>query len=95
MTILLLFIIPFWGAVCISISRMIIARVGVTMKMILQDAIYRKVFRLSSTSSQTTSTGELVNIMSTDTSEVIDFTCTILVVFAIPITVFYLLLSSY
>ena len=41
------------------------------------------------------STGELVNIMSTDTSEVIDFTCTILVVFAIPITVFYLLLSSY
>ena len=84
----LLFLVPFVGAVCISISRMIIARVGVTMKMILQDAVYRKVFQLSSTAVQTTSTGELVNIMSTDTSEVISFTCTVLVIFAIPITVF-------
>lgn len=62
------------------------------MKMILQDAIYRKVFTLSSVAVQATSTGELVNIMSTDTSEVVDFTCTILVLFAIPVTVFLCLL---
>lgn len=65
------------------------------MKMILQDAIYRKVFKLSSISVQSTSTGELVNIMSTDTSEVVDFTCTILVLFAIPVTVFILYVDSY
>lgn len=85
--IFLLFLIPLCGAICVSISRMLIARVGVSMKMILQDAIYRKVFHLSSVATQSVSTGELVNIMSTDTSEVISFTCNILVLFAIPISV--------
>ena len=43
---------------------------GVQMKSMASEAIYRKALKLTSTAKGTTSTGQLVNIMSTDTNMV-------------------------
>ena len=83
----LLFLVPACAAVFISISRNVIARVGVRMKLMLEDAIFQKTLRLSAVSRSDTSTGQLINLLTSDTGQIIDFTCTILVVVIIPIAV--------
>ena len=84
---ILLFLVPACAAVFISISRTIIARVGVRMKLMLEDAIFQKTLRLPSVSRAATSIGQSINLLTSDTSQIIDFTCTILVVVIIPIAV--------
>ena len=73
------------GTLFISASRLLIARVGVRMKLMLQDAIYQKSLRAFSLSQ--VSSGQLVTMMTTDTDQIIDFTCTVLVIVIIPIAV--------
>lgn len=84
---LLLFLLPAVGTLFISASRLLIARVGVRMKLMIQDAIYQKALRLSASSRSQVSSGQLINLMTTDTSQIIDFTCTVLVIVIIPIAV--------
>lgn len=75
------------GTLFISASRLLIARVGVRMKLMLQDAIYQKTLRLRAYSLSQVSSGHLVTMLTTDTNQVIDFTCTVLVIVIIPIAV--------
>ena len=75
------------GTLFISASRLLIARVGVRMKLMLQDAIYQKTLRLRAFSLSQVSSGQLVTMMTTDTDQIIDFTCTVLVIVIIPIAV--------
>ena len=75
------------GTLFISASRLLIARVGVRMKLMLQDAIYQKTLRLRAFSLSQVSSGQLVTMMTPDTDQIIDFTCTVLVIVIIPIAV--------
>ena len=88
---ILLFLVPACAAVFMQISGAgedtIIARVGVRMKLMLEDAIFQKTLRLPSVSRAATSIGQSINLLTSDTSQIIDFTCTILVVVIIPIAV--------
>lgn len=51
-----------------SIIQMMMARIAVSAKAMASEAIYRKALKLTSTAKGSTSTGQLVNIMSTDTN---------------------------
>lgn len=57
------------------------------MKCMASEAIYRKALRLTSTAKGSTSTGQLVNIMSTDTNALLMFTMVVSIVFMVPIMV--------
>ena len=52
---------------------MMMARIAVSAKAMSSEAIYRKALRLTSTAKGSTSTGQLVNIMSTDTNVLLQF----------------------
>ena len=56
-----------------SIIQMMMARIAVSAKAMASEAIYRKALRLTSTAKGSTSTGQLVNIMSTDTYTLLQF----------------------
>ena len=66
---------------------LMIARVGVSMKSMASEAIYRKALRLTSTAKGSTSTGQLVNIMSNDTNALLTFTMMITVLVMVPFMV--------
>ena len=76
------------GTLFISASRLLIARVGVRMKLMLQDAIYQKTLRLRAFSLSQVSSGQLVTMMTTDTDQINDFTCTVLVIIPIAVASF-------
>ena len=69
----LLLIAPIIVAALNSIIQMMITNIAVAMKCISSEAIYRKALRLTSTAKGDTSTGQLVNIMSTDTNVLLQF----------------------
>ena len=64
---------PLIQAVVASIIQMMMARIAVSAKAMSSEAIYRKALRLTSTAKGSTSTGQLVNIMSTDTYVLLQF----------------------
>ena len=68
---------------------MLVIRIGISLKAIASDAIYRKALRLTSSAKGTTSTGQLVNIMSTDTSILLQFMMIISILVMIPVMVFF------
>lgn len=53
-----------------SIIQLIFVKIGVSMKTMASEAIYRKALVLTSSAKGTTSTGQLVNIMSSDAATV-------------------------
>ena len=64
---------PLIQAVVASIIQMMMAHLAVSAKAMSSEAIYRKALRLTSTAKGSTSTGQLVNIMSTDTNVLLQF----------------------
>ena len=69
----LMLLAPLIQAVVASIIQMMMARIAVSAKAMSSEAIYRKALRLTSTAKGSTSTGQLVNIMSTDTNVLLQF----------------------
>ena len=69
----LMLLAPLIQAVVASIIQMMMARIAVSAKAMSSEAIYRKALRLPSTAKGSTSTGQVVNIMSTDTNVLLQF----------------------
>ena len=70
---------------------MLVIRIGISLKAMASDAIYRKALRLTSSAKGTTSTGQLFNIMSTDTAMLLQFMMIVSILVMIPVMVFFLL----
>ena len=84
---LLLLIAPIIVAALNSIIQMMITNIAVAMKCISSEAVYRKALRLTSTAKGDTSTGQLVNIMSTDTNVLLQFVMIVNIIAMIPLMV--------
>ena len=70
-----------------SMLFMMMAKLAVSLKCMASEAIYRKALRLTSTAKGDISTGQLVNIMSTDTSVLLQFMMIVNIIAMIPIMV--------
>ena len=68
---LILFFTPIITALINSAVQMIFVRISISMRAMTSEDIYRKALKLTSTAKGNTSTGELVNIMSSDTNMVL------------------------
>lgn len=66
---------------------MYVVKAAVSMKTVASEAIYRKALRLSSSGKGTTSTGQLLNVMSTDTQAILMFTISSMMILMVPIFV--------
>lgn len=84
---LILLIAPILLALTASACQIMLVRVGVSMKSMVSEAIYRKALRLSSVAKGSTSTGQLVNIMSSDTYSLMSFTMSVCVIISMPVMV--------
>ena len=91
----LLLIAPIIVAALNSIIQMMITNIAVAMKCISSEAIYRKALRLTSTAKGDTSTGQLVNIMSTDTNVLLQFVMIVNIIAMIRIMVSFPALSHF
>ena len=80
-------IAPLVMALVASIIQMMMARIAVSAKAMASEAIYRKALKLTSTAKGSTSTGQLVNIMSTDTNVLLQFVMIVNIIAMIPIMV--------
>ena len=82
-----LLVLPCINALINSYAQMLIIRIGISLKAMASDAIYRKALRLTSSAKGTTSTGQLVNIMSTDTNILLQFMMIVSILVMIPVMV--------
>ena len=88
MYIILLLVLPFVSAFFTSWARLSLDKTAVNMKTVSSEAIYHKALRLSSAGKGEISTGELLNVMSTDTQSILKFTISCCMVILVPINVF-------
>ena len=70
-----------------SMLMMMMTRLAVYFKCMASEAIYRKALRLTSTAKGDISTGQLVNIMSTDTNVLLQFVMIVNIIAMIPVMV--------
>ena len=71
-----------------SMLFMMMAKLAVSLKCMASEASYRKALRLTSTAKGDISTGQLVNIMSTDTNVLLQFVMAVNIIAMIPVMVF-------
>ena len=69
----MLFVVPVINTLITSSCQMKLTDIGIYIKTMASEAIYRKALVLTSTAKGETSTGQLVNIMSSDTNMVLHF----------------------
>jgi ABC-type multidrug transport system fused ATPase/permease subunit len=69
----LIFILPFTGSIFIAHSNAIFAHIGLQMRNVLITKIYRKALRLSPAARAVSSSGQIVNMFSSDTQQVQKF----------------------
>ena len=84
---ILLLVSPLISSLISSAVQMMLVNIAISMRGMASEAIYRKALRLTSTAKGSTSTGQLVNIMSTDTNSLVMFTMMMTIVFMVPIMV--------
>ena len=68
----LLFFVPVIGSVAYSQSNVILNHIAVQFRNVLVSALYRKALVLGPSAKQTTSTGQIVNMFSTDTKQLVN-----------------------
>ena len=78
-----------------SIAQMMMVRIGIQMKSMASEAVYRKALHLTSTAKGSTSTGQIVNIMSSDTTMLQMFSLFILITISVPILLIISLIYMY
>ena len=66
---------------------MMMTKIAISLKCMASEAIYRKALKLTSTAKGDSSTGQLVNIMSTDTNVLLQFVMAVNIIAMIPIMV--------
>lgn len=92
----LMFVIPMVGTILAAQSNIIVAHIGVQFRNTLVDVIYRKSLRLSPSARQQSSTGQIVNMFSSDTAQLQRFlTFMNNIVVALPMIVICLWLIYY
>ncbi|KAK8820600.1 hypothetical protein WA577_006656 [Blastocystis sp. JDR] len=64
---------------------MMMTKIAISLKCMASEAIYRKALKLTSTAKGDISTGQLVNIMSTDTSVLLQFVMIVNIIAMIPV----------
>ena len=84
---ILLLVVPFLVTVMNSMVVMMMTKIAISMKCMASEAIYRKALKLTSSAKGDISTGQLVNIMSTDTNVLLQFVMIVNIIAMIPIMV--------
>ena len=85
---ILLLVVPLIVTVMNTMLFMMMTKLAVSFKCMAPEAIYRKALRLTSTAKGDISTGQLVNIMSTDTNVLLQFVMAVNIIAMIPVMVF-------
>ncbi|OQV14982.1 Multidrug resistance-associated protein 1 [Hypsibius exemplaris] len=83
----IMFLAALLGSVCTNYGMQILSRVGMTSKAAIVSIIYRKSLRMTSAARQTTSVGEMVNLMSVDAQRFMDFVGLFDVLWAAPLQI--------
>ena len=83
----LLLVVPLIVTIMNSMLFMMMTKLAISLKCMASEAIYRKALKLTSTAKGDISTGQLVNIMSTDTNVLLQFVMIVNISALIPIMV--------
>ena len=83
----LLFVIPEIGSIAATQNNVIMSHVGIQIRNILISLIFRKSLKLSSASRINTSTGQIVNMFSTDTKQLQTLMYFVSMIFFAPIQI--------
>ncbi len=84
---ILLLVVPLIVTVMNTMLFMMMTKIAISLKCMASEAIYRKALKLTSTAKGDSSTGQLVNIMSTDTNVLLQFVMAVNIIAMIPIMV--------
>ena len=84
---ILLLVVPLIVTVMNTMLFMMMTQIAISLKCMASEAIYRKALKLTSTAKGDISTGQLVNIMSTDTNVLLLFVMIVNIIAMIPVMV--------